>query len=191
MSDSRQVSANIFADAARDLCGIRKYVFAGIAVFFLGIAAGTLFPARFIQVMESFRDFVQSFRGRSTAALILMIFLKNSSSALLSVLVGALFGIVPLFAAAVNGVLIGVVFSSGVGKSIPETILLLVPHGIFELPAIFISWGSGIWLGNWWMGKGPSFRERLRKALRIFFVIVLPLLVIAAAIEGSSIGSLR
>jgi uncharacterized membrane protein SpoIIM required for sporulation len=60
---------------------------------------------------------------------------------------------------------------------------------MFELPAVFISWGLGIWMGTWWLGRRDiSAKEKLKKALRIFFVIVLPLLVVAAVIEGLSIA---
>jgi uncharacterized membrane protein SpoIIM required for sporulation len=57
---------------------------------------------------------------------------------------------------------------------------------------MFTAWGLGIWQGIWFFQKSakPSFRERRREALRTLFFIIIPLLLIAAAIEGISIHAL-
>ena len=65
----------------------------------------------------------------------------------------------------------------------------IFPHGIFELPAVFISLGLGLKLGTFIFqrNKLKAFAEFFWNSLRVFLFIVLPLLIIAAIIEGSLI----
>jgi len=62
----------------------------------------------------------------------------------------------------------------------------LIPHGIFELPAIFISLGLGIKMGFSFFSKNKSeeFKKRFFNSANVFLMIVIPLLIIAAIIEG-------
>jgi len=65
----------------------------------------------------------------------------------------------------------------------------LVPHGIFELPAIFISLGIGLKFGTFIFqkNKSESFRRYLWNSLQLFVLIIMPLLIAAAIIEGALI----
>jgi stage II sporulation protein M len=71
--------------------------------------------------------------------------------------------------------------------------LNLLPHGIFELPAIFISFGMGLKFGTFlfYKEKMKKFAEFFSNSLRVFVFVILPLLVIAAIIEGSLIFLLK
>ena len=60
----------------------------------------------------------------------------------------------------------------------------LLPHGIFEIPAILISTSLGIRLGT----DFKNFKKNLKSAIRVFLLIIVPLLVIAGIIEGLFIG---
>ena len=66
------------------------------------------------------------------------------------------------------------------------SLLKLLPHGIFELPAIFIALGIGLKLGTFPFQKEPekSLKRFLGNSIRVFLLIVLPLLLIAGIIEG-------
>jgi stage II sporulation protein M len=81
---------------------------------------------------------------------------------------------------------VGYVYSKAASVGGYGIIWQLLPHGIFELPAIFISLGLGVKLGMFVFEKDKkkAFIERLRKSFFVFLTIVLPLLVIAAIIEG-------
>jgi uncharacterized membrane protein SpoIIM required for sporulation len=76
----------------------------------------------------------------------------------------------------------------------PNGIIILVavlvisggPHGMFELPAIFIVWGSCRACGCFRKKRKRRTRNG-RKAYRVYFTLVLPLLVIAAVIKGMGI----
>jgi stage II sporulation protein M len=62
----------------------------------------------------------------------------------------------------------------------------LLPHGIFELPALFLSAGLGLRLGTFIFRKNKlkSLKNYLFESLRVFLFIIFPFLLIAAIIEG-------
>ena len=88
--------------------------------------------------------------------------------------------------AILNGYLVGFVASMAVGSGGVIVLWRILPHGIFELPAVFISLGLGLKFGTFIFQKKilESFRRFLWNSLRVFLLIVLPLLIIAAIIEG-------
>jgi stage II sporulation protein M len=166
---------------------------AAALIFFLGgIIIGLTHPSWAEGDLALLKEIARQLYGKSVFAIIGTLLLRNSLSAVFSVVLGPLLGIVPVLGALVNGLMVGLTFTY-VGESNRLTMLLqLLPHGLFELPAMFMAWGLGIWQGIWVFQKSekPSFRERRRKALRILFLIIIPLLTIAAVIEGTSIHAL-
>ena len=167
-----------------------RYIYFAVTIFFIGILIGFINPEQFKGLLQAFGKMAKGLLHQNMYRLILSIFIKNSFAALISILLGAFLGIVPILAAVMNGVLMGATISV-VAKTNGAIVLLnLLPHGIFELPAIFISWGLGIWNGAWHFQKGPSnytSNELRNMSLRIYFNILLPLLLIAAIIEGVGI----
>ena len=69
----------------------------------------------------------------------------------------------------------------------------ILPHGVFELTAVFISLGMGLKLGTFiFVGeKIKSFKRFLYESINVFIFVVFPLLVLAAIIEGLLITLLR
>jgi stage II sporulation protein M len=72
-------------------------------------------------------------------------------------------------------------------------LFLLAPHGIFELPAVFIAIGFGLKLGvcslrmiisGFDKKENKFFAENLINSFRSFFLVIVPLLVIAGIIEA-------
>lgn len=179
---------NFYAATVDDLRGARSYVYFAVAVYMAALLVGLAFPGRFEIFLDSFRKLAEKFAGRSLPVLIVMIFLQNLFASFVSMWAGALLGLVPLAAAATNGILLGVVLSAANGN-FGHAMWKLIPHGIFEMPAVFISWGLGMWRGAWPFRRRREtrFRERAAGAYRIFFAIVVPLLLIAAVIEGLGI----
>lgn len=176
--------ARAYAEAAGIVREARQYVFAAVAVYLAGIAAGAAFSERLLFMLEPFRDIVQSIEGKGTAEVIARLFLQNSVSALLAVWLGMVFGVVPVVGALTNGIAVGLLLS----MTDPAQLLVsLIPHGVFELPAIFIAWGLGMWRGAMVLRRDPERRAKGRNAYRVYFVIVVPLLIIAAVIEGAMI----
>jgi stage II sporulation protein M len=85
-----------------------------------------------------------------------------------------------------NGIILGYVMKGVWIDSGISNFWRIFPHGIFELPAVFISLALGLKLGMFVFSKNPGreFLSRLKNSFIIFVVVVLPLLLVAAIIEG-------
>jgi uncharacterized membrane protein SpoIIM required for sporulation len=174
---ARQLYREVFAD----LRTVKAYVFLAAALFLVGALIGMLLPEVSRAQIAVFKEFAEGFKDKSAPALVLAIFLNNLGASALALLAGGLLGLVPLIAALVNGMLLG-----GFLLFAPDLVWRILPHGLLELPAVFISWGVGMWVGLWVLqpGRLRALKERLHKGMRIFIVLVLPMLVVAALIEG-------
>ena len=112
---------------------------------------------------------------------------NNALKSLLFMAGGLLGGVLPLFFVIFNGFFIGwVAYSLGSTMGLGFVAAGLMPHGIFEIPAIILAMAMGMHLGyallNRLRGQGDIWREA-RLALGLFANRVLPLLVLAAVIE--------
>lgn len=117
------------------------------------------------------------------------ILLNNVSVSMLLLGGGLCFRLIPYLIAALNGWIIGLVVASLVtlGKmSLVDLFLLLVPHGIFEIPAIVAAATLGLCLNDW-KQVGPDEKigaDDLQWVARCMgFVMIL--LAIAAVIEAT------
>jgi len=121
------------------------------------------------------------------------IFTNNIQSGFMGMFFGFFLGIFPILATFANGYIVGYVSSSVISSSGIISLLSILPHGIFELPAIFISFGMGIKFGTFifYKNKRKYLSKFLIDSLRVFVFVVLPLLIIAAIIEGSLIFILK
>jgi stage II sporulation protein M len=168
----------------------KNYIFLSIFLFLNGAMIGYFWPERFEVLLATLHGMAEQLRDRSAPVIILSILAQNASSAFLAIWLGIIAGIVPLIGAVANGILLGVVVALlGNGLGI---VLGVLPHGIFELPAIFIAWGLGLWRSTWPLQENRKqvYRDRARKSYYVFFTVVLPLLIIAAIIEGLAIAML-
>ena len=123
----------------------------------------------------------------SQGELINFILLNNLQSSFFGMIFGVLLGILPVIVIIANGYLLGFVASISIEAEGVLILWRLLPHGVFELPAVFISLGLGLKLGTFIFQKEKiqSLKKYFWNSLRIFLFIVLPLLIIAAIIEGS------
>ncbi|HEQ78698.1 MAG TPA: hypothetical protein ENN76_00360, partial [Euryarchaeota archaeon] len=97
-----------------------------------------------------------------------------------------LFGFVPFIVAVFNGLMLGFVIANTPELAAFKLLSLLVPHGIFEWPAMMVAWGIGLWrgFGYRFSKTHTTYKERWIGANKVFITIVFPLLFIAAIIEG-------
>lgn len=169
----------------------RAYIFLSLFLFLAGAVIGFYWPARFEGLLAAIEQLATRLQESSTPGIIATIFLQNASSAFLAIWLGLILGLLPLVGAVTNGILLGMILAV-TGGGLPA-VLSLIPHGIFELPAIFIAWGVGIWRGMWLFQpeRKTAYKDRARKAYFIFLTLILPLLIIAAVIEGLGIAFLR
>ncbi len=132
-------------------------------------------------------------------AMIKLIFINNITVALMMILLGFIFAIIPFFLLVLNGVFIGFFtnFFLNEGGSLFGFIASLVPHGVFELTAIVlaaaygfklgsIAWRGlkGLVTGNKTLSAGDNLVDILRE-LVIFTIGILIALLIAAIIEST------
>jgi len=168
----------------------RNYILLGFLVFLFSMFLGVTFPQIFEEkLVEYLSALFGSIDGFGFWELFAFIFKNNASSAFTSVLFGIFFGIYPLFSMILNGYVLGFVAIRSVEVGGLRVLWQLVPHGILELPAIFLSVGLGIKLGFslfTHLGR-KSFGSSFKDAFTVFFFVVLPLLFLAALIETALI----
>ncbi len=171
---------------------LRLYLLAVIAIFtlffILGYVAAITIPEIGQTIMSSFSEEVSPLKQLSPLSLMLGIFANNAIKCLLVIVLGLAFGIVPAFFMLANGLILGIV----VGVTMARTSLLYVlagtlPHGVIELPMVFISAAIGMKLGvlalKALFGKKEGLLDKVTEALSIYFVWIFPLLLLSAFVE--------
>lgn len=164
----------------------RNYVYA-IALLFLVCAIAGFFLADYLHALEEqLKGIVDKTQDLSTPGLIAFIFFNNIQSAAIGLIGGLLLGIIPVINAATNGVVLGYVFARVYKITGFADFWRILPHGIFELPAVFIALGLGLKLGLSFFQPQPFelVKDRFKKSIITFVEIVVPLLIVAAIIEG-------
>lgn len=155
-------------------------------IFFLSILIGCILSGAIDQFMISV---LNSLKGKFSeeGLTTISIFKNNFQSAFLTYaggVIGIITGIVLFF----NGLIIGYVVTK-----YPISIIYIVPHGIFEIPALILSGAAGFRITSMIihvlisLSKGTPINERyweLKDSL-ILFVIAVILLIIAAFIEAN------
>src|SRR3989344_5577746 len=191
-SKRRKDNMKIYVDDAfHYVSESRNYIYFIVGVFVLFVIIGFFvlpLSSRFSGMIDQIlNDILLKTEGLTGIRLILFIFSNNLQVSFLGVMLGAALGIFPFINAVINGAVLGYVFE----KVYTATggiwdFWRILPHGIFELPAVFISLGLGIKLGAFILSKNPSeeFRYRLLNSIKVLLFIVMPLLIIAAIIEG-------
>lgn len=170
----------------------KNFIYISAGIFLLFALIGFFFETPkpiYDQLVEFIRQIMEKTQGMSQSELISFIIFNNIQSTFFVILGGIILGIFPVFNALVNGYLVGFVSSASVSADGFLSLWKLMPHGIFELPAVFISLGLGLRLGTFMFQKKrlESFKNYLINSLRIFLLIVIPLLIIAGIIEGTLI----
>lgn len=167
---------------------------------FLVLSAGCYFALRAMpeqaqRIFDQFSKLVKELGVSEDGSVSWLAILGNNArSAALSVAFGLLpFLFLPVVPLVVNAVVIGGVLAVVGAKGVSVTALIvrgLLPHGVFEIPAIMLAVAAGMWLCRNMCrtvlrrdGAVPLERA-LPALLRFYLCIVLPLLVVAALIEG-------
>lgn len=171
---------------------IKNFIFIIILVFFLFVFIGYFIPApEYLEneILRFIQELLEKTEGMSPTQLIRFIFFNNLINSFLAVILGFFLGIFPLISGISNGYILGFISSLSVQSEGVSVLYRLLPHGIFELSAVFISLGMGLKLGTFIFRKNRKIplKEYFLNSLRTFILIVIPLLIIAAIIEGSLI----
>jgi stage II sporulation protein M len=173
----------------------KNFIWGVVILFCISVIIGFLFQPPIVvnAILDYIKNILAKTEGMSSLRMILFIFTNNIQSGFMGLIYGFVLGIFPVVATLANGYIVGYVSSSAVSSSGAVSLLSLLPHGIFELPAIFISFGMGIKFGTFIFHKKriESFNKFFINSLRVFVFVVIPLLIIAAIIEGTLIFLLK
>ena len=87
------------------------------------------------------------FEGKNTFEITILIFLNNVQASFMSMFFGILIGFFPVLIGVINGYLIGFTMNLVVSEHNIFVLWRLLPHGIFELPAIIFAVSLGLKMG--------------------------------------------
>jgi stage II sporulation protein M len=163
-----------------DLREAQAYIVAAILIFAAGGVLALLIPHVGEKVIALVLEYFKPFKDKQYLELMVAIFLQNATSAFLAIALGFLLGIIPVLGAFFNGIVLGAII-----RLDPLHIFMIIPNGLFELPAIFIAWGLGMWCagGLFHAQRLETIPMRIKKSLHIYLSLIVPLLIIAAIIE--------
>jgi len=168
----------------------KNYIWGAVIAFFAMTLLGFIFPIFFVEEIGKFIiELLELTKDFNMSQMMWFIFKNNIWSAFSGMILGVLLGVVPIISLVLNGYLLGFVSRFVVNEVGYLALWRLLPHGIFEIPAILISLGLGIKLGMFVLHDKPKeeFFRRFILSLKVFLFVILPLLIIAALIEGALI----
>lgn len=170
-----------------------KYFCVSLLIFLAGCTGGYLAsqadPAFGEALVTLFQDMVtKEIMSDEPPLLALQLFLNNLEACILLFLGGATFGLLTLFVLSFNGIIIGGILEVVRGKTDDVVMVAaIVPHGIFELPAVIVSAALGLMLSRALMleftGQGDAAAQAASLG-RLFVRYVIPFIAFAACIEA-------
>jgi uncharacterized membrane protein SpoIIM required for sporulation len=128
----------------------RNFIYITLIIFLLFAFIGAFVPApEFLeqQILEFIEELLRKTAEMSQGELMSFIFLNNLQSSFFGMILGIALGIFSAITSVSNGYLLGFVSSRAAYEEGIFVLWRLFPHGIFELPALFISTGLGLKLG--------------------------------------------
>ena len=172
--------------------GIRLYILAVLlifaAFFAIGYVAVMTVPDVGNMVVSNFKEEVSPLKELSPFGLMIGIFANNAFKCLLVIVLGVALGIAPVIFILANGLILGIVIAVTLkSTSLLYVLVGVVPHGVIELPMVFISSAIGLKLGvdalKALLGKQVNLVDKLVESLMIFIIWIFPLLFLAAFVE--------
>ena len=171
---------------------LKSYIIFSFLIFVFGILGGYFFAQNFPQQTEEIMKQLQSFflSAKEDSSFDLFIFiLENNITNLLAILILGIFaGLIPLLAVFANGMLLGVI-ACVISEKLSWSFLIagILPHGIFEIPALVLSAAIGIHIGVVAVKKlfrqETKFINEFAEGLQFFIMVLIPIIFIAALIE--------
>ncbi len=218
----------------------KNYLWIIAGIFLIMALVGFFIPApEFISesIMKLINEIIGRTKDMTSPELIAFIISNNVQTSFLGMIFGFVLGIFPIITTIINGYILGFVSALAMNLEGGVHLLRLIPHGIFELPAIIISLGLGLKLGDKFIEERIKVKKKILrisvislstivsllsvyllylksiallgvilflvlvlvfilifsnkvlkleiiKAIRVFLLIILPLLLIAGIIEG-------
>lgn len=178
-----------YKESFRYIKETKKFIFAIITIFIIFCFIGFFVPTPpqiEKQIITFIQELIEKTKDMSQTELISFIFTNNVQSSFFGMIFGILFGIFPIITTIVNGYLLGYIALITTNTESILSLWRILPHGIFELPAVFISLGLGLKLSTFIFQKEKikSLKIYFTNSIKTFILVIIPLLIIAAAIEG-------
>jgi stage II sporulation protein M len=153
----------------------RSYIFAALIIFVVGGVIGYVLYEQVHVIIASMladlEDIAEALAEQDSPLYAsFVIFVNNLIAALVMLLVGAVLFFIPIFSLFMNGLLVGYVLKLMAVEAGTAPLSMLVfgimPHGILELPAIFLAGGVGMFFGfrflHWLFGRDQFFSYLFR-----------------------------
>ena len=168
----------------------KKWVIIAILLFSAGLLLGLATPGSLLtEDTAAFNELAELLAPLPQSALFGVILINNVFALLISFALSPLFCLVPILALTINGWLLAVVATEVIhGESIGFLLAGVLPHGVFEIPALILGQAAALSFGamvavtlfkkerrNLLL---PSFKQNIR-----YLMAALVLLVPAAIIE--------
>jgi len=168
----------------------RKFIYSILILYFASAFLGYLFPSLFqTYINDLIKNILGITKDMNIIQMFVFIFQNNLKTAFIGMLLGIGFGIFPLLLTFFNGYVLGYVSKLAINKEGGFVLWKLLPHGIFELIAVFLSFAFGLKLGYVLLTSRKKKKEFIKEfsiILEIFVYVIIPLLLIAALIETGS-----
>jgi len=185
------------------LSSIKTFIGVVVLLFLLSMAVGYVIPIisphTSDMLISGLEEKARALSGQSQVMMMIGIFSNNAMGAIFALVFGLAAGLFPLFFMISNGLVIGIILEMIIVKMgvVGGTTFFLagvLPHGIFELPAVFISSAIGLKLGYEVLRsialKKDVVTPELVKGLTIFVFWILPILFLAAIVETFITGAI-
>ncbi len=182
---------------------IRAFIAIIVGLFVVSAAIGYMIPGASPDAAKSLlaglQEKADQLSGQSSPVMMLGIFANNVMGSLMAMIFGLAAGLFPILFIVSNGMVIGIVLElivvkMGAGAGLLVFALGILPHGIFELPAVFLSAAIGLKLGYEALRslyrRQDSVTGELMRGLMIFLFWVLPILLVAAFVETYVTGAI-
>lgn len=174
----------------------KAYFLVAFCLFIFSILIGFFVPApQFLAdlIQKFIKELVEKTAGMNFYQLLIFILQNNITTAFFGLIFGLVLGLIPLLLTVFNGYVLGYVAGKTAGILGYIQLLRLLPHGIFEIPALILSLGLGLKLGMFVFARKPKLAliYNLENSLRVFLYVILPLLLIAGVIETLAIFVLK
>ena len=174
----------------------KKFIYLTMGIFLLFVLIGFFIPAPKIiedKIMSFLKEVLIQIKDMPVMEIIGFIISNNVKSTFFSIFLGTVLSIFPIIGIIANGYILGFVSLLTVNEGGILSLWRMLPHGIFEFPAMFLSLGLGLKLGTFIFQKKKlvSFKNYLINSGKVFLLIIVPLLIIAGIIEGILIALAR
>ena len=173
--------------------GYKRWLLISTFLFGMGLVLGLATPASITALLSGenapLNELANALAPLPQSSVFVIILVKNTSAILISFAFSPFFCLVPVMALTFNGWILGLVSTTVIQeKSLGYLLAGLLPHGIFELPALIIgeavalSYGTAAILALFKEDRRNLLLPNLRRNLR-YLMVALALLLPSAVIE--------